>query len=81
MLSSGASDKVATPDAFVDAVPTEVLLSEKEIVCPLTPDPPEVRVACRLLVPPYWPVAGWIVSVVAAMFITVRVMPVLSELM
>ena len=47
-----ALDSVATPDEFVVAEPTELPFSENWIGLPLTPDPPEVRVACRLTVPP-----------------------------
>jgi hypothetical protein len=43
---------VATPEALVVAVPTELPFSEKLIVFPLTPEPPAVSVADKFVVPP-----------------------------
>src|SRR5437867_12416679 len=44
--------KVATPLLLVFAVPTTVPFRLKVIVLPLTPEPPDVSVAERLVVPP-----------------------------
>ena len=49
--------RVATPEAFVVAPPTEVPLRVNEILFPFTPFPPDVSVAERFTVPPYVPVA------------------------
>ena len=62
---------VATPEAFVVALPTEVPLSVKLTVFPLTATAPDMRVAERLTVPPYAPDAPDAVSVVAAAEFTV----------
>src|SRR5438046_5454479 len=52
-----AVGRVATPEVFVFAVPTEIPCSEKGIALPST-DPLEESVACRLVtVPPYVPLA------------------------
>jgi hypothetical protein len=50
--------RVATPVAFVVALPTLFPFSVKSTVAPLTPFPPEVSVAERFVVPPNVPVAG-----------------------
>ena len=50
---------------MVTAVPFGLPFNVKLIVLPLTPVPPEVSVADMVVVPPYTPVDGWAVSVVA----------------
>src|SRR5947209_7150941 len=58
MLPRLAPVTVATPLAFVVAVPTLVPLRVKAMILPATPEPPEVSVALRFTVPPYVPVAA-----------------------
>ena len=48
---------VATPLPLVVALPTELPLRVKLMVLPLTPEAPEVKVADKLTVPPYVPLA------------------------
>ena len=72
-------DSVATPEVLVVAVPTAVPLTLKDTVLPETPVPPDVRVADKLLVPPYVPLAAAGESVVLAEDVTVTVsVPVLT---
>src|SRR3712207_4431055 len=46
------SGRVATPELFVVALPTLAPLRVKLTLVPLTPKPPEVRVAGRVTLPP-----------------------------
>ena len=71
-----AVGRVAMPEEFVVAVPTEMPFSENEIVLPLT-DPLAERVACRLTVPPKAPVAFGTARVEA--LTTARPIAALSE--
>src|SRR5207248_5555546 len=48
-------DNVAVPDALVDALPTGLPLRLKPTDLPLTPEPLDVNVADRFVVPPYVP--------------------------
>src|SRR6266566_1492438 len=52
-----APARLATPLAFVVALPTELPLRVNATVLPLTPEPPDVSVAERFAVPPYVPLA------------------------
>ena len=61
-----AFDSVASPDEFVEALPTEVPLRLKLMDLPLTPAPLDVSVAESVVVPPYVPDAAPTASDVVA---------------
>jgi hypothetical protein len=60
-----ALEIVATPPAFVTAVPTELPFNVNAIVFPLTGEPEALKVADTLLEPAYVPLAAAGDSVVA----------------
>jgi len=70
---------VAVPVASVVAVPTVPPFNLKVMVFPLTPAPPEVRVADKFAVPPYVPVAA-AADMVEVPWVTVTVALALFEL-
>jgi hypothetical protein len=64
---------VAVPLALVVALPTEVPFRVKAIILPLTFDPFEVKAAEMDVLPPYVPVAEFVLSEVLAVLLVVKV--------